>query len=96
MALTVEPRVARIHYRSDTNDLHVTATGINVIDFLNKVFKGVSDVADLATAIAFILAEFAPMGEDGAVASTLPAGNLHNLAAAITATYPAGYLPSHG
>jgi len=88
------PRVARIHYREATNDIHVTATGIDTNGLLNKTFKAIADLATLAEVFAFILSEFAPILPDGTVGSTIQVGNLVALADNIKATYPTGFIPS--
>lgn len=94
MATVVRARVAKIHARQAQEDWFTTATGIDVTDGLNHVFKALNDAADLATAIAFILSVFAPVGADSTVASDMPIGDLHALATTILATYPSGFIPA--
>lgn len=94
MATTIVPRVATIHFISNEPDYHVRVTGIKEDGTFNRVLKAITDLATLANAIAFILEVWAPIGSDGVVQSSGEVGDLHALAAMLTARYPAGYIPA--
>jgi hypothetical protein len=90
----IVPRVARIHYLEGHSDYHTTVTGLDEETGLNKVFKAIADVADLAAAIAFVLSILAQVDGSGVVQSAAAVGNLHALADNIKATYPSGFIPA--
>lgn len=90
----VVARVAKIHLNTTEGDWHTSVTGLTENDGLNRAFKAVGDLADLAGAIAFILSILAPIMVGTSVQSLGPVGDLHALATNILATYPSGYIPS--
>ncbi len=90
----VVARVAKIHLNTTEGDWHTSVTGLQENDGLNRAFKAVADLADLAGAIAFILSILAPILDGPEVRSNGPVGDLHALATNILATYPRGFIPS--
>lgn len=92
MAATIVERVVRMHFNASTGQQHVKITGIKEADGLNRVFEAIGDFADLAAAIAFILATLAPLAAGDAVNSGQAVGDLHALAGNLTAQYPTGYI----
>jgi hypothetical protein len=90
----VVARVVKIHLNTTEADWHTSVTGLTENDGLNRAFKAVGDLADLASAIAFILSILAPIMDGPVVRANGPTGDLHALATNILATYPSGYIPS--
>lgn len=92
MAAVILERVVKMHVDGDTGQQHVKITGIKQEDGKNKVFEAIADLADLASALAFILSILAPLAAGDAVNSGQAVGDVHAFATQAMATYPSGYI----
>lgn len=94
MAITVTPRVAKIHLNTSEAQYRIGATALEFNGTRYTPEELIKFAATLADIITALIDFWGAMDADAHPISTMPAGDMHALAAYITAKYPAGYIPA--